>query len=301
MSSISFNNLITASQIQVSDIDCLIKQSLLFKQNPRSSIGQSLILASLFFESSTRTRFSFEAAMLRLGGQYISLEHGVSSSITKGESLEDMGQVMSAYADIIVMRHPKKGSVEAFTKNCKLPVINGGDGSNEHPTQALIDIMTIYEKQKKLDNLTIGFWGDLKNARTINSLIQLLALYPQKQFIFIALPEFQLSESLERLLIAKNQTILKSQTLADVVPLLDVLYVTRTQTERLDNPIKDHLQSITKESLATINDHCSILHPLPRVNELAVDVDTLPNAAYFDQAENGLFMRMALLKLMLAI
>lgn len=299
---LSFNHLVNAEQLQKSDILDLISYTINLKKDPGKYVFTKRvkpILASLFFESSTRTRFSFESAMLKLGGQYINLENGLSSSVSKGESFQDMGRIMSAYADIIVMRHPTKGSVKEFSTHSKVPVINGGDGANEHPTQSLIDMMTIYERHHTLDNLTIGFWGDLKYARTINSLIQLLSLFSNNKFIFIALPEFQVPEQLENKLKNKDFLAHKTTDLASVLPQLDVLYVTRTQEERFEKTTSETLSPISKESICSIKKTCSILHPLPRVNELDISVDSMKNAAYFQQAENGLFMRMALIKAIL--
>jgi len=200
---LSFKNLLTTQQLNHQDISLLINTAIEIKNTPLTNIKAitpSPILASLFFEPSTRTRFSFESAILRLGGNYINLEQANTSSIAKGESLEDMGRVMSDYADIIVLRHPEIDSMKAFSQHTSVPVINAGNGSEEHPTQALIDLMTLYEHHQRLDSLTIGFWGDLKYSRTVNSLTKALANYSNNTFHFIATDDFQVSSSCETML-----------------------------------------------------------------------------------------------------
>jgi len=205
MKSLSFKNLITTEQLTHKDIDLLITQAIAFKNKPPKRHNTSpKILASLFFEPSTRTRFSFESAIIKLGGNYINLEQANTSSIAKGESLEDMGRVMSDYSDIIVLRHPDIDSMNLFTQHTTVPVINAGNGSLEHPTQTLIDLMTIYEHHQRLSNLTIGFWGDLKYSRTVNSLVQSLSSYNDNSFNFIATPEFQISSSTESIVTNKQ-------------------------------------------------------------------------------------------------
>jgi aspartate carbamoyltransferase catalytic subunit len=296
MKSLSFKNLITTEQLTHKDIDLLITQAIALKNKPPKRHNTSpKILASLFFEPSTRTRFSFESAIIKLGGNYINLEQANTSSIAKGESLEDMGRVMSDYSDIIVLRHPDIDSMNLFTQHTTVPVINAGNGSLEHPTQTLIDLMTIYEHHQRLSNLTIGFWGDLKYSRTVNSLVQSLSSYNDNSFHFIATPEFQISSSTESIVTNKQCSYTTTDNLDSCLSSLDILYVTRTQTERFSQTSENYLTPLSKVVLKNIPESCSILHPLPRVNEMNIDIDTLPNARYFKQSQNGLFMRMALL------
>lgn len=295
---LSFQNLLTTQQLNHQDISLLINTAIDIKKTPKAdikSITPSPILASLFFEPSTRTRFSFESAILRLGGQYINLEQANTSSIAKGESLEDMGRVMSDYADIIVLRHPDIDSMKAFSQHTTVPVINAGNGSEEHPTQALIDLMTLYEHHQRLESLKIGFWGDLKYSRTVNSLVQSLSSYDDNSFHFIATPDFQISPATQEILSKNHCPFSTVAKLDSCLDKLDVLYVTRTQTERFSKTASTYLSPLTKKVLSNISESCIILHPLPRVNEMSTDIDTLDQAHYFKQSQNGLFMRMALL------
>ena len=299
---LSFQNLLKTQQLNHQDISLLINTAIDIKKTPISdikSITPSPILASLFFEPSTRTRFSFESAILRLGGQYINLEQANTSSIAKGESLEDMGRVMSDYANIIVLRHPDIDSMKAFSQHTTVPVINAGNGSEEHPTQALIDLMTLYEHHQRLDSLNIGFWGDLKYSRTVNSLTKTLASYSNNTFHFIATDDFQVSSTCETMLTQQTCNYVKTSSLNDCLEKLDILYVTRTQTERFTKTSSKYLSPLTKDLLQAIPKNCIILHPLPRVNEMSNDIDTLANAHYFKQSQNGLYMRMALINTLL--
>ena len=295
---LSFKHLINSNQLSHEDIYLLTHNALKLKEekHPTTLFSSPKILATLFFEPSTRTRFSFEAAMIKLGGQYINLEQGSSSSLSKGERLEDMGKIISAYADIIVMRHPQKGSVQTFATYADVPVINGGDGPNEHPTQSLTDLMTIYEEKKKLNELHIGFSGDLRFGRTTNSLIKILSTYTNNHFSFVTLPEFQISDTLRIFLKDKKQSFSEHTQLKHIIKDLDILYVTRTQTERLPKHPLHELPPITLDVLKTSNKNLTLLHPLPRITELDTKVDTHPSAKYFEQAKNGLYMRMALIK-----
>ncbi len=257
------------------------------------------ILASLFFESSTRTRFSFEAAMYRLGGQVMSLEDGASSSVKKGESLSDMGQIISGYADIVVVRHPLAQSVAEFSSRSTIPVINAGDGPNQHPSQSILDIYAIQQLQGHIDGLYIGVVGDLKYGRTVNSLIHLLSQYDGLTFYLISDPELGLDPTLHAHLIAAGHTVVETDRLDDSLPHLDVLYMTRVQEERFATPdaylrVKDKIE-LRLSHLATAKPTLSILHPLPRITEIETAVDTHPAAKYFDQAQWGLFVRMGII------
>lgn len=306
MSSLSFRNLLDANQITKGDalhILALAKEyhegSL--KGKKQWDICRGNILATLFFEPSTRTRFSFESAMLRLGGQVISLENAETTSIKKGETLADTARIMSGYADMIVMRHPKEHSVAAFAGHASVPVINAGDGANQHPTQSLVDLYTIYCEKRRLENLTIGFMGDLKYSRTVYSLLTVLSPY-QNNFIFIAPPSLRISNERKNMLAKQNSNIREVENLDEAIGDLDVLYVTRVQGERFDtkegyDAVKNSY-CIGKIDLVKAKKDVIIMHPLPRVNEIHPEVDALPNAKYFEQAANGVFARMALLSLM---
>ena len=260
------------------------------------------ILGSLFFEPSTRTRFSFESAMYRLGGNVVSISNN-DSSLEKGESLEDMGRIVSSYCDIITIRHPEAHSVEKFAKTSTVPIINAGDGPNQHPTQALLDLYTIQSK-KNLNNLTIGFLGDLKFGRTVHSLVKLLKFY-KINFVFIANEKIQIPNSIINDIKESNSTFKLTSSLNDEIPNLDCLYVTRVQKERFEsleeyNKLKK-LYYITEETLINAKKDLMLLHPLPRVHEIDPAVDTDSRAHYFQQSQNGLFIRMALLKLVLGM
>ena len=300
---LSFKHLISAHQLTKQDINILCNTALKIKQTGTSAhnlFKTPKILASLFFEPSTRTRFSFESAILKLGGNYINLENSTSSSTSKGESLEDMGKIISSYADIIVMRHPDSGSVGRFSTFADVPVINGGDGPHEHPSQSLTDLTTILEEKGKLSGLNIGFFGDLKYARTTNSLIKLLTLYEDNNFTFISSKDLQINDPLRIFLTDKKQHFLEHDKLEDVISDLDILYVTRTQVERISSQTKSTIAPITLNTLKHIKKDLIILHPLPRVSELDTSVDNHPSAKYFEQAKNGLYLRMALLNTLLS-
>ena len=257
-------------------------------------------LATLFFEPSTRTRLSFEAAMYELGGSVLGFSEAGSSSATKGESVADTAKMISCYADIMAMRHPKEGAPYVASKAATIPVINAGDGGHCHPTQTLTDLLTIYREHGRLENLTVGFCGDLKYGRTVHSLISALSRYTGIKIILISpealqLPDYVRFETLDKYNMPYEETV----SLEDVLPQLDVLYMTRIQRERFDDPaqyerLKDSYV-LTPEKLVNAKETMRILHPLPRVNEISVKVDTDPRAAYFRQALNGKFVRMALI------
>ena len=260
------------------------------------------ILATLFFEPSTRTRLSFEAAMLRLGGRVITVEQGASTSSEKGERLEDTGKIVSKYSDVIVMRHPTPGSVECLSSKSDVPVVNAGDGPNEHPTQALLDLYTIYSEKNSIDSLKIGFLGDLKYGRTVHSLVKLLANF-DVEFVFISHPDISLPEEVLRIIKEKNCNYSEIESLEDGIKDLDVLYATRIQEERFENKetyreLKDKFL-LTQTILNTSKPDMCLLHPLPRINEISPEVDDDPKARYFKQAQNGVYLRMAILAILL--
>ena len=257
-------------------------------------------LATLFFEPSTRTRLSFEAAMLELGGNVIGFSEASSSSASKGESVADTAKIVSCYADIIAMRHPKEGAPYVASQAATIPVINAGDGGHNHPTQTLADLLTISREMGRLDNLTIGLCGDLKYGRTVHSLIEAMSRYKGIQFVLISPEELKIPGFI-RYNVFENQGIPYTEvsSLEEAMPDLDVLYMTRIQRERFDDPweyerLKDSYVLDT-EKMKLAKEKMCVLHPLPRVNEISVKVDDDPRAAYFRQALNGKYMRMALI------
>ncbi len=258
------------------------------------------LVATLFYEPSTRTRLSFESAVQRLGGEVISVENAaISSSATKGETLADTARVMSAYADAIVMRHPEPGSVAELAYYATVPVINAGDGAHEHPTQALLDMYTIKNEMGSYDNLTFAFVGDLKHSRTIHSLLDLISRHPQKKVYLVSPEELQLPEATKTLLKKRGLALEETSDVAAVAPLVDVIYSNRVQKERLNNDaVYEKVKSsfiLTLEIVKTMPEHGIVMNPLPRVNEIPPEVDDDPRACYFRQAKNGVYVRMALL------
>jgi aspartate carbamoyltransferase catalytic subunit len=258
------------------------------------------ILATLFFEPSTRTRLSFEAAMMRLGGSCVGFAEPGSSSTAKGESLADTVRTVGCYADMIAMRSPKEGAALLASRYSTVPVVNAGDGGHHHPTQTLTDLHTIRSLRGSVAGLTIGFCGDLKFGRTVHSLVKGLSLYPGNRMVFISPPELRVPEYLTRDLLSRDGVeYMETDRLEDVMGDLDVLYVTRVQKERFFNEedyvrLKDSYV-LTKEKLRRAKESLIIMHPLPRVNEIAMEVDADPRAAYFRQAKYGMYIRMALI------
>lgn len=262
-------------------------------------------LATLFFEPSTRTRLSFEAAMYELGGNVLGFSESQSSSAAKGESVADTAKTVSCYADIIAMRHPKEGAPLVASLNASIPVINAGDGGHNHPTQTLADLLTIHREKGRFDNLTVGLCGDLKFGRTVHSLIAALSRYENVNFVLISPKELVLPEYIKQNLSAKGITFTETTDLQKVMPSLDILYMTRVQRERFFNEeeylrLKDSY-ILTPEKLHNAKSDLSILHPLPRVNEISVAIDNDPRACYFDQVLNGKYMRMALILKLLEV
>ena len=257
-------------------------------------------LATLFFEPSTRTRLSFEAAMLELGGTVLGFSEAASSSASKGESVADTAKVVSCYADIIAMRHPREGAPYVASRAASIPVINAGDGGHNHPTQTLADLLTISRELGRLDNLTVGLCGDLKYGRTVHSLIEAMSRYAGIRFVLISPKELQLPSYIRFNVLEKQHIPYTEVTdLENAMPELDVLYMTRIQRERFDDPEEyDRLKDsyvLTADKMELAKEKMAVLHPLPRVNEISVKVDDDPRAAYFRQALNGKFMRMALI------
>lgn len=263
-------------------------------------------LATLFFEPSTRTRLSFEAAMYELGGNVLSMSDAKSSSAAKGESVADTAKTISCYADIIAMRHPKEGAPLVASMNASVPVINAGDGGHNHPTQTLADLLTISREKGRFNNITVGFCGDLKFGRTVHSLISALSRYEGVKFVLISPEELKLPSYVKKDIIQKNNLeYVQTTDLESVMPELDILYMTRVQRERFFNE-EDYLRLkdsyiLTPEKLETAKSDLAIMHPLPRVNEISVAVDNDPRACYFKQVLNGKYMRMALILKLLEV
>ena len=257
-------------------------------------------LATLFFEPSTRTRLSFEAAMMELGGNVIGFSEASSSSASKGESVADTAKVISCYADIIAMRHPKEGAPYVAAQNATIPVINAGDGGHNHPTQTLTDLLTIYREKGRLNDLTVGFCGDLKYGRTVHSLISALTRYTGIKIVLISpeelkIPGYVRFDDLEK----NHMEYVETTNLEEALPTLDILYMTRIQRERFADPfVYERLKDsyiLTPEKMALAKADMAVLHPLPRVNEISVQVDKDPRACYFKQVSNGKYIRMALI------
>jgi aspartate carbamoyltransferase catalytic subunit len=262
-------------------------------------------IATCFYEPSTRTRLSFEAAMLNLGGSVLGFSSADSSSAAKGESVSDTIRVISCYADICAMRHPKEGATMVAAEHSGIPVINAGDGGHQHPTQTLTDMMTIRELHGKLDNFTIGLCGDLKFGRTVHSLINSLIRYENVKFVLISPKELRVPDYIIDTLKKNNAPFEEVEKLEDVMPKLDILYMTRVQRERFFNE-DDYLRMkdfyvLDKAKMSLAKDDMYVLHPLPRVNEISTDVDNDPRAAYFKQAQYGVYVRMALIMTLLGL
>ena len=256
-------------------------------------------LATLFFEPSTRTRLSFEAAMLELGGSVLGFSEASSSSASKGESVSDTIRTVGCYADIIAMRHPKEGAPIVAAKRTIVPIINGGDGGHHHPTQTLTDLLTITREKGRLNNLTVGLCGDLKFGRTVHSLIEAMLRYENVRFVLIAPPELRVPQYIIDMLEKAGAAYKQVETMEAVMPELDILYMTRVQRERFFNE-EDYIRLkdtyiLNMDKLASAKKDMAILHPLPRVNEISVEVDDDPRAAYFRQALCGKYIRMALI------
>lgn len=301
-------SLIDITDLSEEELDELIATACDIIANPASYSEKchGKKLATLFFEPSTRTRLSFEAAMYELGGNVLGFSEAASSSASKGESVADTAKVVSMYADIIAMRHPKEGAPLVAAMNASVPVINAGDGGHNHPTQTLADLLTIYREKGHFDNLTVGFCGDLKFGRTVHSLISALCRYSGIDFILISPDELRVPAYIKTDVIGKNNvSCLETGDLMSVLPDLDILYMTRVQKERFFNE-EDYLRLkdsyiLTPDKLESAKSDLTIMHPLPRVNEISVAVDEDPRACYFKQAANGKYMRMALILKLLGI
>ncbi|MBQ2760235.1 MAG: aspartate carbamoyltransferase [Clostridia bacterium] len=294
--------------LSVEEIDSLIETATDIIANPKkyAKICEGKKLATMFFEPSTRTRLSFEAAMYELGGNVLSMASAASSSAAKGESVADTAKTVSCYADIIAMRHPKEGAPLVAAMNASVPVINAGDGGHNHPTQTLADLLTIHINKGSFDNLTVGLCGDLKFGRTVHSLINALSRYKNIKFVLISPEELEIPEYVKKDVIMKNNLeYVQTTDLEAAMPELDILYMTRVQRERFFNE-EDYLRLkdsyvLTPEKLVNAKADLCVMHPLPRVNEISVAVDNDSRAKYFDQVLYGKYMRMALILKLLGV
>ena len=301
-------HIIDPMDLSVDDVDRLLNlaDDISLRPEKYREVCRYKKLATLFFEPSTRTRLSFEAAMLELGGSVLGFSSADSSSAVKGESIADTARIVACYADIIAMRHPKEGAPYVASRHVDIPIINAGDGGHNHPTQTLTDLLTIRREKGRLKNLTIGFCGDLKFGRTVHSLIKALSRYEDISFIMISPEELQIPEYLKKdVFEKKNIPFREVREMEEVMPELDIIYMTRVQRERFFNEadyvrLKDSY-ILDPGKLKKAKEDLSILHPLPRVNEISVKVDEDPRACYFRQALNGKHVRMALIMDLLGV
>ena len=300
-------SLIDPTDLSLSEIDDILALADdIMKNRPKyAEVCKGKKLATLFYEPSTRTRLSFEAAMMELGGNVLGFSSADNSSASKGESVADTARIVEKYADIIAMRHPKEGAPLVASMHVDIPVINAGDGGHNHPTQTLTDLLTIKQTKGHLDHLTVGFCGDLKFGRTVHSLIKQLSLYEGTHFILISPEELQVPDYIKENLDHKGISYTEVTQMDEVMPKLDILYMTRVQKERFFNEadyirLKDSY-ILNLDKLANAKEDLKILHPLPRVNEIATEVDNDPRAIYFKQAEYGKFVRMALIMTLLEL
>ncbi len=301
-------HLMSPLDFTVEELDQLLDLANDIEKNPEkyahACAGKKL--ATAFYEPSTRTRLSFEAAMLNLGGSVLGFSSADSSSAAKGESVSDTMQILSCYADICAMRHPKEGAPLVASMHSSIPVINAGDGGHQHPTQTLTDLLTIRSLKGRLGELTIGLCGDLKFGRTVHSLIHALIRYPNVKFILISPEELRLPDYVRVDVLEKNQIpYIETERMEDYLPELDILYMTRVQKERFFNE-EDYIRMkdfyiLDKSKMKLANDDMLVLHPLPRVNEISTEVDSDPRAVYFKQAQYGVYVRMALILTLLEV
>lgn len=301
-------SLIDIKELSTQEIDELIVVAKNIIENPAaySEKCKGKKLATLFYEASTRTRLSFEAAMYELGGNVLGFASADNSSASKGESVADTVRVVSGYADIIAMRHPKEGAPLVASMHSLVPIINAGDGGHNHPTQTLTDLLTINREKGRFDNLTVGLCGDLKFGRTVHSLIGAMARYENVKFVLISPDELKVPGYIKQEILDKNNIeYVETRSLEEAIPELDILYMTRVQRERFFNE-EDYLRLkdtyiLNMPKLLKAKSDLSILHPLPRVNEIAVEIDNDPRACYFEQALNGKYIRMALIMKLLGV
>jgi aspartate carbamoyltransferase catalytic subunit len=307
MTRLSKKDVLRADQFTPADIDLILERAARYEvalaAGKELDELQGKILATLFFEPSTRTRLSFETAMLRLGGRVLSVSEAKSTSASKGESLHDTIKTVEGYADAIVLRHPDVGAAEVAARATTKPVLNAGDGAGEHPTQSLLDLYTIRKEQHRVEGLTISLVGDLKHGRTVHSLATLLSQYPVS-FLFVSPPALCMPREVVERVRAKGISVRETDDLGSALAQSDVVYMTRIQRERFADPSEyDRLKDayvLTRATLGNAKPSITVMHPLPRVSEISTDVDDLPGAAYFRQSANGVPVRMALLALLLS-
>jgi len=295
-------SLISIHDLSTKEIVHILDMAAQFEQNLAFASFSNKVIATIFFEPSTRTRLSFETAANRLGARVIGFADVGNTSVSKGESLKDTIKMVSNYADLIVLRHPLEGAARYASEISSVPVVNAGDGANQHPSQTLLDMYSILKTQQTLDGLQLTMVGDLKYGRTVHSLLQAMSLFDTR-FTFISPPELAMPLEYKQFLQQKNLTFLESRDLQPHIPLADILYMTRVQAERFLDPmeyerVKD-TYSLTASMLQPCKPNLKILHPLPRVNEISTDVDDTPQAYYFEQARNGVYTRMAIISYLL--
>lgn len=301
-------HLIEPMDLSLKELDEIFDLANQMMESPEkyADICKGKLMATLFYEPSTRTRLSFEAAMLRLGGKVLGFSEASSSSVAKGESIADTIRTIECYADIAVMRHPKEGAPKVASLYSNIPIINAGDGGHQHPTQTLTDLLTIQSIKGRLSNLTIGVCGDLKFGRTVHSLIKAMARYENIKLVLISPNELRIPEYIKKQILEKqNIEFVEIERLEDIIDQLDILYMTRVQKERFFNE-EDYIRLkdsyiLDREKMKKAKDSMIVLHPLPRVNEISIDVDSDPRAAYFKQAKYGMFVRMALIVKLLEV
>lgn len=300
-------HLIDSADFTVKELEEIFEFANQIISNPRefSHLCEGRLLATLFYEPSTRTRFSFEAAMLRLGGEVIGFSEPNSTSVSKGESIADTIRIVGCYADIIAMRHPKEGAPKVASMYSNIPIINAGDGGHQHPTQTLTDLLTIKSIKGDLSNLTIGCCGDLRFGRTVHSLIQAMSRYKNNKFLLISPNELKIPDYIKKELDKNNVKYKEVENIDDAISELDVLYMTRVQKERFFNE-EDYIRLkdcyiLDADKMKKASDDMIVLHPLPRVNEIAYEVDQDVRACYFKQAQYGMYVRMALIAKLLGV
>ena len=301
-------HLVEPQDFSIEELESIFEltEEIINKPEDFNSICKGKILSTLFYEPSTRTRFSFEAAMLRLGGEVIGFSEPGSSAVAKGESLADTLRTVGSYVDIIAMRHPNEGAPKHGVKYCPVPMINAGDGGHQHPTQTLTDLFTILQSKSRLDNLTIGCCGDLKFGRTVHSLINAISRYENVKFILVSPEELQIPDYIRKEVFEQNNIEFQEvEKLEGVIEQMDILYMTRVQKERFFNEadyirLKDSY-ILDRKELEVAKEDLAILHPLPRVNEIAMEVDDDPRAWYFRQVKNGMYVRMGLILKLLGV
>lgn len=297
-------HIISIRDMSKAELDYILAKAALLKSNKDLQILKNKVLATLFFEPSTRTRLSFEAAITLAGGNYIGFADVTNTSVQKGESLKDTIKTVCGYCDVIAMRHNLEGAARAASEVSKVPIINAGDGANQHPTQTLLDLFTIKEQFGHIENLNIGLFGDLKYGRTVHSLSMALANY-NVNLHFISPKLLQMPEYNKKYLSDLGIHFTEVDSLKEIGKKLDILYVTRLQRERFGDPLEYEKASgsyrVTLETMNMLSPHTKIMHPLPKVDEISQEVDKLPNAVYFEQAHNGIFVRQALLGLVTGV